>query len=75
MALQTVAAAGEKQTRVGDDMGSGPGAAADQQTGVVRVNVQQRALLSRCLHRLDNMLPFGQRRYSPDADSPAPRRR
>ena len=32
MALQTVAAAGEKQTRVGDDMGSGPGAAADQQT-------------------------------------------
>lgn len=61
MALQTVAAAGENQARVGNDMGGGPGAAADQQTRVVRINMQQRALLRRCLHRLNNVLPFGQR--------------
>ena len=59
MALETVAAAGEKQARVGDNMGGGPGTAADQQTRVVGMNMQQRALLRRSLHCLNNVLSLG----------------
>jgi hypothetical protein len=59
MALQTIAAAGEQQARVGDDMGCRPGAATDQQAGIVGVNMQQRALFRRGLHRFNNMFTFG----------------
>jgi hypothetical protein len=51
----------------------------------VRMNMQQRALLRRCLHRSTMCSPSVKgrsatdnhgawSRYSPDADSPAPRR-
>jgi hypothetical protein len=58
VALQTVAAAGNSR-RAGNDMGCRPGAATDQQAGIVGVNMQQRALFRRGLHRFNNMLTFG----------------
>lgn len=58
-APQTISATGEQQARVGDDVGCRPGATTDQQARIVGVNMQQRALFRRGLHRFNNMFTFG----------------
>ncbi len=59
MTLQPVTTAWEQETGVGDDVGGRPGATADQQAGIVGMDMQQLALSCAGLHRFDNVLAFG----------------